>query len=569
MVSAAVYVNCLPNEFTQDDAYYIVRNEQIRDAPWSLFVQPYLDSPVYRPLTMLTYAVDFSIGGLDPRGFHLVSLLLHAAATLLLYALIRELLDPAHGAPMRGGAEQARRHQDWSRGQGAAFAAALLFAVHPIHTEAVAAAVGRAELLTAIFLFAAWLLHLRGRAWAAALGFLLALLSKESAAVFLALPLLGDLTCRERRRWAAYALYGGAFLLYAALRWVALGSPLEYIGYVPFLDNPIADLPLSWRVLNALAVAWRYLGLQLFPARLSADYSFNAIPVARSLAPLLPALLGTLALLGLWAWSYRRAPHAFLAGAMYLAGFALTSNVLLPLPTILGERLAYVPSAGLCLLAGLGWAWFVERRRVAAIAILTMASVALAARTVVRNRDWRDNLTLFTAAVAATPENAKAHHNLGALLSGQGDLDRARVELDTAYRIYPEYPDLLSSLGVLYFRMGDKTRAVSFLSEAVRLADPGNPNYDDLVINDAAMLLDVGRHEEALSLLDRVIATSPRAARAYFIRALLHIQRSERGGALADLQTALRLDPDNRRAQETLASLMEARSEGENGGGEQ
>src|SRR5262249_24354021 len=153
--------------------------------------------------------------------------------------------------------------------------------------------------------------------------------------------------------------------------------------------------------------------LQVFPATLSADYSFDSIPVTRSPAVLAAALAATVGALAGWIWSARRAPRAFLAGVIYLAGLAVTSNVLFLIPTILGERLAYLPSAGLCLLAGLVYERGAKRSRALAIAVLALVASALALRTAVRNLDWHDNSTLAVATVHAYPGNVKMSRNLG------------------------------------------------------------------------------------------------------------------------------------------------------------
>lgn len=529
--AVAVYFNCVANDFTQDDFYYIVQNEQIRHSPWLLFTNPYLGSGLYRPLGLLSYAFNYALHGLHPLGFHAVNVLLHAAVTVLFYLLIRELLERPRTA----------------------LAAALLFAVHPIHTEAVASAVGRTELLAAGFLLGAWLLHVRGRFWTAALCFLMALMSKESAAAFLVLAPAGDYVRGRLRASRVYACYSAVFAFYVTLWWNAAGQ--LGLSLIPFLDNPLAELPAFWCILNALKVAWKYLALLLLPWRLSADYSFNAIPVLRSWTALLPALLAGGAVLTVCLWSFRRRRPVFLCFVIYLAGFALTANVLFPIGTIMAERLAYLSSAGLCLLAGLGWEWMASRRTRAAVAALAVVFVAFALRTVVRNRDWRNDFTLFASAVRAAPQSAKARHNLGVQYMNRRDLENARLQFEAAYRIYPEYPDLLGSMGLLFFQTGDKARAERYMEEALGRSGRDNPHYDELATNYAALLIDTGRYDAALALLERTIAAAPRFARAYSNRAVIHYRREEWNLARADLETALRLDPANGQARSLLLRI--------------
>ncbi len=566
LLSTAVYLNCLVNDFTYDDFYYIVYNEDIRQAFWRLFLNPYRLSNLYRPLGSLSFAVSYIVGGLNPIGYHLVNVLLHGAVTVLLYRVVQEVLDRP----------------------GAALAAATLFAVHPIHTEAVTAAVGRTELQAAALVLAAWLLHLRGRALPAAGCFLLALLSKESAAAFLVLAPLGDYARRQFRPAGVYARYLAAFCAFVVLWWSAVGE--LGLGLVPPLDNPLAQLPPWWRVLNALRVAWKYVALQVFPAVLSCDYSFNAIPVTRSWKSLWPALLATAAVLLLWLWSARRNRAVFLAGGIYLAGFALTSNVLFPIGTIMGERLAYLPSAGLCLLAGLAWEKLVPfqldspdegpgpwadqpqrlgshrlaqrvgtalaaRRRTAAVGALAVIALALGVRTLVRNHDWRDNITLFASAVRAAPESAKSHYNLGVEYLNLNRLQEARQQFLASYSIYPVYPDLLVMMGVLEYRLGDKKRAVALMESGLGRTGRDNPNYDTLVTTYAALLIEMRYYDSALALLDHVIAGSPNFSRAYSNRAVIRYYRGQVKEARADAETALRLSPANHQARALLQRM--------------
>ena len=522
------YANGLTNGFTQDDDYFIVGNEQLRHAPWRLFYQPHPDSRVYRPITFASFALNYAIGGPRPLDYHLVNLLLHGLVTVLLYGLLCELLHRPR----------------------VALAAATLFAVHPIHTEAVTSAVGRAELLAAAGLLGAWRLHLRERWSLAALCALLAMLAKESAIAVVALLPLADYACRRpgfpRRMVAGYARYAGVAVLYL----VALSQTQGFARpRIPFIDNPLAALPAGWRALNALGVAWRYVALQLFPATLSSDYSYAAIPVASELPRLAPALAGWLVVAGLWLWGLRRGRTGpALAGTIYLAGFAISANVVAPIGTIMAERLAYWPSVGVCLLAALVWDRCTARSVPLGVALLALVTAALAARTAVRNRDWHDDRTLFEATVRAVPTSAKARQNLGVVYLNAHALPRAEEEFEAALRIQPDYPDALAGLGWAYVQSGDLGRAEPFLEKAFGTSGPENPRYGTIGAVYAALLLNTGRPDAALDVLNRVLAVSPRAAHAYFLRAVVRARSGNRDAALDDVETALRLDPTNAQA---------------------
>jgi hypothetical protein len=178
---ALVYANTLWNQFTWDDELYITSNPQVTQFSWRGLLAANRVTNVFRPLTFGSFAFNWALQGAHPFGFHLLNLLLHGAVTLLLYWLLCALLDEVpHGTTM-------------------ALVAAALFAVHPIHTEAVTSIVGRPELLAAGFLLAAWLLHLRDLQIPALICFALALLSKESAASFLPLVEITPAASGSRR----------------------------------------------------------------------------------------------------------------------------------------------------------------------------------------------------------------------------------------------------------------------------------------------------------------------------------------------------------------------------------
>src|SRR6266478_5681590 len=415
------YGNSLVNAFTMDDIrLYVSQNPQVTHPSLKALFTPHEITNVFRPVTFGTFALDWKIGNGRPLAFHVVNLLLHAAVTLLFYLLLQTAL------------------QSLPHGKSVAFAAALLFAVHPIHTEAVASIVGRAELLAAGFLLAAWILHLRDREISALICFVLALLSKESAVVFLPLAAIGDYASGKWKPASRYLRIAGLTLLYLGVLWKVQGGHFG-MADIQRLNNPLATIPTGWRILNALRVAWKYVGLQFYPATLSCDYSFNQIPVYLDWRHTLPAAIAAVAAVGGWTWAiWKRRYAVVLAGAIYLAGFCTTANILVPIGTIMGERLAYLPSAGFCLLIALAWNWLQARQRKLALLALAVFVAVLGARTVVRNRDWKDNLTLYSAAVRAVPGSAKVHETLGATYVEVGQLDLARKEFQNALNIDPD-----------------------------------------------------------------------------------------------------------------------------------
>ncbi|HTZ30880.1 MAG TPA: hypothetical protein VMH31_00380 [Methylomirabilota bacterium] len=508
------YGNTLANGFALDDGLYIARNSAVTHFSIPAVFQANKDANVFRPVTFATLALNWALGNTHPWGYHLVNLLLHALVAALLYLLLRKLFE-GHG------------QSAW-----VALVAALLFAVHPIHTDAVASIVGRSELLAAGFVLAAWLLHLNDRPILSLLSFVAAVLSKESALVFVPLVLLGDYAREKYKSVLRYGCIVAVGLAYVAVLWAIQGGRFGQ-KQVPFTENPLAYLPAGMRILNALRVAWKYVGLQFYPFTLSCDYSFNSIPIYATWSHTALAAAAALAVMvvSVWALWTKRSQWSFAAG-IYMTAFAVTANILIPTGTIMGERLAYLPSAGFCLFAALLLARMEQRLHRMAWCVLALVLVLLTARTIIRNRDWRDNFTLFQAAERAVPANASIHDGLAGEYQRRGNWAEADLEIKTTIQIYPDFPEYLRLRGI--------------------------PEADFRIVNLAVMSAKAGDIEDALAFLNLAIERCPQFSLAWSNRAVLRYQRGDITAARDDAQNALRIDPMNVQAQNLLLRLSTA-----------
>jgi len=531
-VSMLVYANTLPNSFAFDDRLYAFQNPAVTHFSVRGLFAPEKASNVLRPITFATFALNWTLGGERPYGYHLFNILLHAAVTLLLYLVLRKLLE------------------SFPEATTVAFVAALLFAVHPIHTEAVAWISARSELLAAGFLLAAWLLHLHDWNISALVCLVLAMMSKESAVAFLPLVLVGDYARGKLKPLLRYVWTGGTIALYLAVFWKLKGGRFGEKS-VPFFDNPLASFPAKLRILNAFHIVWKYIGLQIYPATLSCDYSYNAILLYANLRHTLLWAVATLLLLGLWVWAVWTKRSAWVvAGGIYLGGFIATSNFL-----IMGERLASLPSAGFCLLVALIWIELEKGRRTLAGALLGILVVTLATRTVIRNRDWHDNFTLFSAAVRAVPGSFRAHLNLADEYMHFGRLEAARAEFQTAVAIYPDFPEAINNYGLVEFRLGHDQKARMLFERALSLNAKGTADYNYIELNLAGLLMKLGENDQALKILDLLIEEWPGFSPARSDRAIIRYQRGDVAGARSDAETALRVDPSNTQALNLLSKL--------------
>lgn len=545
-VAATVpYLNTLGNGFAFDDRGMIVENPAVRGAdasPWSFFTQPFFPGALYRPLTFLSYWTEVRLHGVTPLPFHLVNLGLHALVTVLFFLLCRSL----------------------RLGTAVSALAAGLFAVHPIHTEAVTNVIGRAEMLAAAAVLGALLCAVRGRsnaAWtalAAAL-FALGLLSKESA--FVLLPLL--FVCewiRRPRRWRtiaaeltrsgqlpAFAAVGAAYL---ALRWFLFGT-LTVGDRVAWLDNPLVQSSLGVRIGTATVVLVDSLAQLVLPLRLSADYSFNQIPLVES--PADPRFLvagAVLAVLALILWRNRAEAPAMAGGALFLlAALSLTSNFLFAIGTIRAERLLYLPSAGFCILAALAGTWaLAQRPRLAAVAVASLL-LLYAGRTWARNFDWASDVTLFQATVIAAPQSAKAHHNLGAALADAKRPDDAAMAFREALQIYPEYEEAAFGVGHMYDVRGLTAGALRWYRETLRI----DPRHVKSYLNRGAILYNRGDLDGAEAEFRAGLAIVPEEPRLLTAVGFVRLAEGRIDEARSLLEQSQRLSPDDPETKRALA----------------
>ncbi len=551
LLAVLAYAPTLTNGFPFDDERLIVQNRLIaslRNIPvlftgsyWT--IEPGTETRVgglYRPLLTISFALNYAAGGLNPLGYHLVNILLHAGVSLAVYGLGRRLfLTPA-----------------------AAGVAGALFAVHPLHTEVVAGIVGRAESLMALSVLLA-LVGYRSERRAVRFGSLaafgLGLLAKEQAVVAPALLLFVDLLVRRQASpvpsWIASARgaltrllpYAGVLFVYLLLRAWALGGvqAVAVIRAISFLDNPLAHVSLGPRLLTALAVAGRYLTLSLWPVPLSPDYSYNQIPLAASLfdGRVLLALL-------LWGCLFGVATRS-LTGGKGGAGFAVAftvltflpaSNLIVTIGTTMGDRLFYLPSAGLCWLAGVGWQALhgrMDRPRLSRVlwAAVGVLIVIFAMQGIRYGRVWRDDLSLFSHAVRVVPENAKVRFNLGSDLLFKGQKEEAILHLRKAVEIYPGYTNAWDALGRGYLDTQRWEEAIAAFQKAVSLA-PNSPHPHN---NLGLAYLALGRWDEAMAAFRRAVTLKSDLTQAHRNLADVYDRKGWTEAALAE--RALELNP--------------------------
>ncbi|MCF8451457.1 MAG: tetratricopeptide repeat protein [Taibaiella sp.] len=459
IVVLAAYGNTLLNGFVMDDATVIIGNSLVKQGVGAipeLLTTPRLSgylplpSDSYRPVPMVLFAIEYSLWGNNPMMFHLMSLLLFAGCTLLLYRLLRRILSPGQ--------------------EITAFAAALLFAVHPIHTEVVANIKSADELLAFLLGFTALHLYLdfaeNGRIMkliAGATCFFLACMSKESVITFVGIvPILFFAYKNENKRrslFVSVVTVVGAGLYLILARVILASHDAALPGADDFTTNALLHAPdMSVRMATAVSVLGRYLQLLFIPHPLLCNYSYSSVSFASwGDAGVWGATIAYAGLAGYAVFSLVKGKKDMLAFAIlfFLGSIALFSNIPFLITSQMAERFLFFPSAGFCIAVAL----LLHRaqlklgdktgRRVMIIAGMVVIPV-FTGLTIARNSDWKDNDTLFSADVLKAPQDCKLNYFKATSIpvpegAGQQELTRVYREklgyLQAALAIYPDFAE--------------------------------------------------------------------------------------------------------------------------------
>jgi len=474
-VAALVYANSLWNQFAYDDVHIIVQNPRIQSLstlPTALTVPYWPDAygqelGLWRPATTATLGVLYAIGGGSPVVFHAANVLSHVAASVLAL-LLGAALMPLTPALVAG----------------------LVFAVHPVHVEAVSNLVGLAELLSAVAVLLACVVHLRGpqvTGWPRALGigalYAVAFGAKESGVTLPGLILLvdaarqrlafADVGAYVRDRWRVYTVMGVVAVALLGGRLMVLGSVAN--PFAPLGADLLAQVPRIW----TLGEVWtHYVRLWVLPVELYADYSPNVIPI--SLAWNASNVAGVVAALGvlvvsLYAW--RRGDMGPGTSSTRAAAFGVvwfviavspTSNAFFLTGVVLAERTLYLPSVGLALATG----WLVarigrERPKVAAGA-LVLALGLFSVRTWTRTPTWHDNQTFFGTLLEEAPHSGRAQWILGTEFVRSGNVRQGLLSYRLAINMLGGHYVLLTDVSQRLMEIERWSTAESLLRAAWR-----------------------------------------------------------------------------------------------------
>lgn len=622
LVTMLTYANSFPGTFIMDDIHIVQNNPLVAQFDlWRILRSEYWQgiesSGLYRPLSIFSFTLNRLIFGSEAWGYHLINVLLHAVVSILFWRMLLR----------------------WNFTAFQALLAALLFAVHPIHTEVVNQIVGRSELLAALFFLLA-LTSAKNNSFRSTLltctFFLAALLSKENAITFLLLLPLFDWFFSESPKLLRHRLplYGSLLSVTIVwLLWRKFGVVHEFPTTVLSPEvTPLAFFSWDGRFLSALLLQGQYIVKLFLPVGLQASYVSSDLPSMVHTIFSLSGLLLVVTLIfvmGLIIYTWRRRYLLSLIASLYLASFVLTANLFFPIGVTFAERLVYLPSLWFC--AGIalcisGMMRYDKRLKIAGWLVTGSFLLLLIFLTLIRNPDFSSEMRYWQADLRQNPQDYLALVVYAELLSAEGDFaaaDATYQELHSlattfayGYRSHTNYlmiqrrfeEALASSQKALtlarvrgertamghdlwdqakiYLELKEYGRALDLLNQAAEAL-----GRDDFDLNLRDRVLDgLGRKEEAVRSYSQVKDPGP-DAKALYDQALQLFQSGrlpearvrleenaklpgvgvetwnllgavcgqlgDWSGAIAALEQAVRLAPDNRYYAENLQRAKE------------
>ncbi len=448
VVTLAAYSNSFRAGFSLDNVPLILQDSRVHAAT-SENLSQIVDRPawsmppekgLYRPLTTFSYLFNYAMvdNQEHPFGYHLVNFALHFLNVLLCYGLALNVL-----------------RKFWP----SVFIAAL-WAVHPVLTESITNIIGRADLLAAFgVLSGLWFYRMSREAQGArrfawlfglAIATTIGIFSKESAIVIIALIVLWEFAFSNDRtslRNLGYALIASGLPIVAFLIQRAIVLSRSTVPVFPYVDNPLLGAGFFAARFTAIKILAKYLWMLIWPAKLSWNYYYAEIPIARgALQDWFAWIVIAIVIVSVCKALQRNRAVFFFVAFAFIA-IVPTSNLLILIGSIMADRFLYLPAIGFSACIVIGAFALGERLKSRAVApiILCLVILALGIRTWSRNSDWQDNSTLLEAGIRDTPNSFASHFGLATNLyvsdPSHFNLDRVIVEAEKSLAILDPLPD--------------------------------------------------------------------------------------------------------------------------------
>ena len=581
IITCLLYGNTIFNEYVLDDGLVITDNKftqsGINGIPDILTKDTFygalgptaeLAGGRYRPLSVVTFALEQELFKGSSYIGHAVNVILFACTVLLVFSFLKNFI--------------------FKERTDLAFFAALIFAIHPIHTEVVANIKGRDEILSLLFLMLSVMLVLRYFVKEKKVIYLissvflycLALFSKENGIVFLVvIPLSLYFFSPAKMKQLVittipFVVVASAYLV---VRFTVTGG--REGGVTEILNAPYLYASFQQKYATIIFILGKYLWLLFLPHPLTYDYSYNQIPYVDFTSILVwCSLLLHTCLLIFAVFGWRRKSIFSFAILFYFITISIVSNIVVDIGAPMGERLLYQPSFGFSIFVVNGIDRLSERvnpserTRNIAVAFLLAVMILGAYKTITRNSNWKNNETLLLRDLEVSPNSASANRRAAMALiklSGQyttksvkeAYLRRGITLLEKAIKIHPTYGDGYLGLGVVYSRLDEVENAEEAWTKARKLNTNNYlpPDYEnDLKVayfNKGTRLGKEGHYDEALACLLTSIHYGPDNADAWYYLGGAYISLGQRGEAWESWQMALTVKPDYQLAADRLKEL--------------
>jgi len=557
ITSFAVYFNALFNDFVYDDKLQVLENHWIKDikyipesfskSVWS-FQKGEFISNYYRPLMHTIYMFNYFLFGMKPWGFHLVNILFHAGVSVLIFIIVLRLLKDS-------------QYADPSSYLIPSFIAALLFATHPIHTEAVTWVAGLPDLSFAFFFLLSFYFYIRSTgdklpsrgAYLLSLAFFfLAALCKEPA---LTLPIMlvayDSIFRKSGGRISNYIVKYVPYLIVAGVYFILRFNALGHLA----IKKRHTELSDYQYIINIFPLFTQYLEKLILPIKLNAFHVFHPI-YSFSEAKGTLSVIVTTAFVILGFIAFRKSKLTFVS--LIFIVVPLVPVLCIPVlgENTFAERYLYLPSFGFVFLVALFLTWIKEKKSpmvgIGLIAVFALLIGLYSLGTVSRNTIWKDDHMLYADMVKKSPDGAIPRNNFGIQLQNEGKIDDAIEQFQIALRLNPDYAEARHNLGVSLFDKGKTDEAIQEYQIALRL----KPDYVNAYTNLGKAFFNKGRIDEAIeqfriaSTLDRDFPEAHANLGAAFVR------KGWIDKAIEECQIALKLKPDYVDAHNSLGAAF-------------
>ncbi len=542
------YFNAFQGSFHYDDYHSIVDNPAVRtlsNLP-AFFIDPSMfsgdtDKSMYRPLLLVSYAINYALGEYQVFGYHLLNILLHASCALLCWV--------AFGLLFTEVPERVR----------AATFAGLLFAVHPLAAEPVNYISGRSDLMSTFFYLATLVLHLLWRRGAtedprlrAALElaslvcFALGLLTKSTVVTLPAVLLLTDWLMKtakgERQQRSAWFRYHAGY-------WLVAGGYLMLLRSTEFLERSLANpvRELGTQLLTQLKAPAYYFKLAFMPVGLNVEHQFaesTSITFAVWMAGLLILSIGLVCWIG-----RRRRAATFMA--VWTTVVILPVSVM-PLNVLVNERRLY--------LALVAFAWFAAfylGRRMRRLSYVWLSLLCLTSMQ--RNQVWASELTLWRDAAQKAPRMYRVQTNLGKALQLSGGESDALAAYQRAIDIDPRHGDAYNNIGILHHRQGRPREAIDWYHRALERY----PDYEEIYQNMADAFSDLGDPAQARVWYEKALMVDDQRGSIWANYGELLFQLADLDGAERAARRAIALLPRQAEPYNNLGNIHSSRGDDE------